>query len=349
MKKRILSIVLAVMLCIAIVACSAPAAPTTPSTSGGASTPTAASVKKGEFVAKYAGFHAESYPTSVAAEEVLKKQLEEKSQGRVEVQVFHAAQLGGERDVMEQMQLGTVQLAAVSPVISALEPKISVLDLPFLFKDATHIDKVITGKIGEEILKDLPSKGLRCLGYVENGFRVLSNNKRPVNSLSDLQGLKIRVPEAPVSIAIFDALGANPTPIAFNELYGALQQGVVDGQENGYNTITLNKLNEVQKYVAETNHMWSANALLVSEKWWKTLPADIQNLIKEVGAEFCTTQRKLYRDMTEQSKQTAIASGVTVTTPELDEFREATRPVYEDFYKQVPEAEAIVEQILALK
>jgi TRAP-type C4-dicarboxylate transport system substrate-binding protein len=177
---------------------------------------------------------------------------------------------------------------------------------------------------------------------------MLTNNKRPVNSAADLAGLKIRVPEAPISIAIFKALEANPTPVAFNELYGALQQKVVDGQENGYNTIAAGKFYEVQKYVAETNHMWGANPFYVSEKFYQSVPADIQKLIMECGANAGTAQRKLYRDMVAGSKQTCIDNGMQVSTPDLAGLKEKTKVVYTDFIKQYPQYESIIKEIQAL-
>lgn len=298
---------------------------------------------------KFGAVNNTTHPCVVALNEVFKPRVEELTAGRVEVQVFDNSQLGGERDMMEQLQLGTLQMSYISPVLGAIEPKINILDLPYLFKDENHVDQVLDGPIGEKLLADLPSKGLRSLGYFENGFRVITNSKRPINKLSDLKGLKIRTPEAPISVAIFKALGANVTPMAFNELYSALQQGVVDGQENAYNTVASSSFFEVQKYVAETNHMWGNFAILASEKWWQGLPKDIQDAIAKAAKEASVYQRKVFREQTEKSKQLCLDKGMQLTKPDPAEFIQAVQPVYQDFLKQHPDYKSIVDEILSLK
>lgn len=300
-------------------------------------------------VLKFGAVNNGTHPCVVALNEVFKPQVEKLTNGRVEVQIFDNAQLGGERDEMEQLQLGTLQMAYISPVLGAIEPKINTFDLPYLFKDEDHIDQVLDGPIGEKVLADLPSKGLRALGYFENGFRVVTNSKRPINKLSDLKGLKIRTPEAPISVAILKALGANVTTMAWNEVYSALQQGVVDGQENSYNTIATSSLFEVQKYVAETNHMWGNFAILASEKWWQGLPKDIQDAIAKAAQEASTYQRKVFREQLAKNKQLCLDKGMQLTQPDPAEFIQAVQPVYEDFYKQHPDYKSIVDEILSLK
>ncbi|WP_003544138.1 TRAP transporter substrate-binding protein [Desulfotomaculum nigrificans] len=302
-----------------------------------------------KIVMKFAAVNNGTHPAVEALKKVFKPRVEELTRGKVEVQIFDNAQLGGERDVMEQLQLGTVQGSYISPVLGSIEPKINILDLPFLFKDEQHVDKVLDGPVGEKLLADLPSKGMRCLGYMENGFRVITNSKRPINKLEDLKGLKIRTPEAPVSVAIFKSLGANATPLAFSELYSALQQGVVDGQENAYNTVASSSFFEVQKYVAETNHMWGSYAILVSEKWWQGLPKDVQEAIAQAAKEASKEQRKIFREKTAQSKQTCIDKGMQVTQPDLTEFVKAVQPVYDDMFKQHPDFKTIVDEIMKLK
>jgi len=290
-----------------------------------------------------------THPCVVALNEVFKPRVEELTNGKVEVQVFDNSQLGGERDMMEQLQLGTLQMSYISPVLGAIEPKINILDLPYLFEDEEHVDKVLDGPIGEDLLKDLPSKGLRSLGYFENGFRVVTNSKRPINSLADLKGLKIRTPEAPISVAIFQTLGANATPLSFSELYSALQQGVVDGQENAYNTVASSGFYEVQKYVAETHHMWGNFAILASEKWWQTLSPDIQEAIAKAAKEASKYQRELFRKQTAESKELCLSKGMQLTKPDPEEFFQAVQPVYEDLYREHPDFKPIVEEILSLK
>lgn len=290
-----------------------------------------------------------THPIVRALNEKFIPEVERLSNGRIEVQLFDNAQLGGERDTLEQLQAGMTQMMTISPVLGSIEPAMNVLDLPFLFKDEAHVDAVVEGPVGMEILKDLPSKGIVHLGWVENGFRVITNSIRPINSLADLKGLKIRTPEAPISVAIFNALGANTTTISFSELYSALQQGVVDGQENAYNTLATERYFETQKYVCESNHMMGVVAIVASNKWWVTLPADLQEAIREATRLAGTYQRKIFREQTAGSKRICIENGMQVTTPDLTEFREAVKVVYDDFYAKYPQYKGLVEQIQALE
>jgi len=340
---RVVSHLILVGLAFSLVGCGGASAPKE------GSAPEANKAPGQKFILKVGAVNNSTHPCVMALNEVFKPRVQEFTNGQVEVQVFDNSQLGGERDMMEQLQLGTLQMSYISPVLGAIEPKINILDLPYLFKDETHVDKVLDGPIGEKLLADLPSKGLRSLGYFENGFRVVTNSKRPINKLADLRGLKIRTPEAPISVAIFKALGANVTPLAFNELYSALQQGVVDGQENAYNTVASSSFFEVQKYVAETHHMWGNFAILVSEKWWQSLPQDVQDAISKAAKEASTRQRQLFREQTAKSKELCLSKGMQLTTPDPAEFIQAVQPVYQDMYKDHPEFKGIVDEILSLK
>lgn len=302
-----------------------------------------------KIVLKFGGVNNTSHPCIRAINEKFTPVVRERSNGRVEVQVFDNSQLGGERDLMEQLQTGVLQMSYISPILGAIDPAINVIDLPFLFHDDAHVDEVIDGPIGANLLQGLPAKGLVPLGYFENGFRVVSNSKRPVNALGDLAGLKIRTPEAPISVAIFKALGANVTPLSFAELYSALQQQVVDGQENAYNTLTSSRFFEVQKYVTETNHMWGCFVILASAKWWNTLDQETKDAVAEGAKQASRYQRDIFREQTAASKKQCLDAGLTVSTPDLAEFRKATQPVYDDFLKNYPQFTGVVEQIRALR
>jgi len=302
-----------------------------------------------KIVLKFGGVNDSTHPAIRAMNEVFKPRVEELTGGRVEVQVFDNAQLGGERDMMEQLQAGVLHMAYISPIFATVDPAINVMDLPFLFGNAEHVDKVIDGGIGMDLLKDLPAKGLVPLAYYENGFRVVTNSRKPIVSLTDLKGMKIRTPEAPISVAIFSALGANVTPLSFGELYSALQQKVVDGQENAYNTVASSRFFEVQKYVTETNHMWGAYVVMASGKWWNTIDKEAQEAIRTAALESSKYQRELFRSQTADSKNLCIEGGMEVSIPKIDEFRVAVSKVYDDFYKQYPQYKQIVEQIQMLR
>lgn len=304
---------------------------------------------KAKVIIKFGGVNNSSHAAIRAINEKFKPRVEELTNGRVEVQVFDNAQLGGERDMMEQLQAGVLQMAYISPIFATVDPAINVMDLPFLFSGEEHVDKIIDGGIGMNLLKDLPSKGLYPLAFFENGFRVITNSRKPIVSLSDIKGMKVRTPEAPMSVAIFSALGANVTPLSFGELYSALQQKVVDGQENAYNTVASSRFFEVQKYVAETNHMWGAYVVMASNKWWNTLDADIKEAIQTASLEASVYQRELFRAQTADSKKMCVEGGMEVSEPNIQEFRQAVESVYEDFYEQYPQYKSIVEEIQSLR
>lgn len=341
--RNVLLVLLIAIVMVFAVSCSKKAEP-----QAAAGTATQAkSVEK--IVLKFGGVNNSTHPAIRAMNEVFKPRVEELTGGRVEVQVFDNAQLGGERDMMEQLQAGVLHMAYISPIFATVDPAINVMDLPFLFADAAHVDKVIDGGIGMDLLKDLPAKGLVPLAYYENGFRVVTNSRKPIVSLADLKGMKIRTPEAPISVAIFSALGANVTPLSFGELYSALQQKVVDGQENAYNTVASSRFFEVQKYVTETNHMWGSYVVMASGKWWNTIDKEAQEAIRSAALESSKYQRELFRSQTADSKKMAVDGGMEVSLPNIEEFRAAVSTVYDNFYKQYPQYKQIVEQIQALR
>ena len=345
MKKRILSLILAMGLCLNLAACgSKPSEPTAPSQDSGAGTGSGSAEK---ITVRIATQHPDDYPSSVAMLK-LAEDLEEKSGGALVCDVYTNNALGGELDILDQARTGSVDIIYCSPTAATMNPKINVFDLPFLFDSYEQVEKVVTNQeLMNEILGDFIDFGLRPMSAYENGLRVVSSNKK-VESLADLKGLKMRVPQAPISVAIFNALGCNATPVAFNELYSALQQKVVDGQENGYPTFAVNKYYEVQDYIAETYHMWSINELFVSEVFWNKLSPELQEIVQSACEDSGAYQRNLYREMQDSCKQEAIDNGVEITCPDMAEWKEATISVYEDFYKEYPEwGEMLVEKIQA--
>lgn len=338
MKKRFVSLALAAVMCLGLAACG-----------GDKQSPNSGNEGSGsKIVIKAATQHAEDYSTTLALMK-FKEDLESKSNGAFEVDVYPNGQLGTETDVISQMQAGTVQVGYCSPTAATMNPNLNVFDLPFLFEDYDHVERVVTSEIFDEIVAPFYDYGLRPICAYENGLRVISTTNKKIESLSDLQGLKMRTPEAPISIAIFNALGCNATPISFNELYSALQQGVVDGQENGYPTIDSNKYYEVQKYIAETYHMWGSMVLFVSDKFYQTLTPEQQTLVDECLLDSGAYQRSLYREMQDSNKQHLIDNGVEITYPDMEEWREATEVVYENFYQDYPDLKPIAEEIMAMR
>jgi tripartite ATP-independent transporter DctP family solute receptor len=261
----------------------------------------------------------------------------EKSGGTIKVEVYPSSQLGNQRDLVEGLTLGTLDLTMTSTaVLGNFHPQIAVFDLPFIFRDREHAFKALD-TVGMEISKDLEEKGMKVLAFYENGVRNMTNNIRPIRVPEDMKGLKIRVMEQPIYIAMMKALGANPTPMAFGELFTALQKGVVDGQENPAAHIYTKRFFEVQKYISLTEHTYSAEPLVVSMITWNKLTPEQQTIIQEAAKEACDWQRQLAIDLENGYWDKIRESGKSeiITDVDKEAFREATAPVWKDFEDQV--------------
>jgi tripartite ATP-independent transporter DctP family solute receptor len=261
----------------------------------------------------------------------------EKSGGTIKVEVYPSSQLGNQRDLVEGLTLGTLDLTMTSTaVLGNFHPQIAVFDLPFIFRDREHAFKALD-TVGMEISKDLEEKGMKVLAFYENGVRNMTNNIRPIRVPEDMKGLKIRVMEQPIYIAMMKALGANPTPMAFGELFTALQKGVVDGQENPAAHIYTKRFFEVQKYISLTEHTYSAEPLVVSMITWNKLTPEQQTIIQEAAEEACDWQRQLAIDLENGYWDKIRESGKSeiITDVDKEAFREATAPVWKDFEDQV--------------
>lgn len=222
-----------------------------------------------------------------------KELVEAGSKGRIVVEHFPNGQLGADKDIQEGVKLGTIELGLSSSPVVSLDDYMKVLDAPYIFVSRDHISKVMDGEIGVRLAKPLEAIGIKHLGYWENGFRHITNNKRAIVKPEDLSGIKLRVPQSPVRMNTFKAFGANPVAMPFTEVFGALQQGIIDGQENPLATIYQGSLYEVQKYLSLTSHVYSAVHLLMNKKLYDSLPADLQKLLVDSGKETAKFTRKL--------------------------------------------------------
>ena len=258
-----------------------------------------------------------------------------KTGNRVKIDVYPSTQLGNERDMVEGLQLGTIDLVVTSTgPLGGFVPKMFVVDLPFLFRDREHAYKVLDGPIGRELLDAFAAKGIKGLAFWENGFRQITNNVRPIEKPEDLKGIKIRTMENKVHLAAFRAFGASPTPMAWSEVYTALQQKTIDGQENPVAIIYHQKIYEVQKYLALTGHFYSPTPLLMSLKVFNALPRDIQKIMLDTALECATYERNLLRDSEAKQLAEMKAKGLQVTIPNKKPFQEAAAPVYKEFRDQ---------------
>jgi TRAP-type transport system periplasmic protein len=263
--------------------------------------------------------------------------LKKRTNGRIEVKVYPDSQLAkGERECLEAVQQGTIDIyvGSTGPV-GGFSPSMMVLDIPFLFRDFAHVDKVLDGSIGRALLDDLERSGLKGLAFWENGFRHLTNSRTAVKTPADAQGLKIRVMENKVHLTAFKTAGLNPTPMAWGELYPALQQRVIDGQENPVAVFFNAKFYEVQKYFSLTGHVYSPAPVIISMKRWKEMPKSDQETVLETALEMGAYERKINRDSEEKSLQEMAGKGLVVVR-DVDKaaWLKAVQPAYAEFAAQ---------------
>lgn len=269
--------------------------------------------------------------------EKFKELVEEKSNGQIKVEIYPNGQVGGEREMVEALQLGNLTLAAPSSsVVTAFSPGMYLWDLPFLFKDANQAHAVLDGAVGDEVLANLDSVGIKGLGYWENGFRHIMNDKHAVNTLEDMKGLKFRTLESQQQIQMWNATGANSTPIAFTELYSALQQGTVDGAESPLALMYAQKFQEVQKYLTLSGHLYSPWPVLMNKGFFESLPEDLQQVVQDAVDETTAYNRQLSADDEKKSLQKLEEGGMTYNELSADEkvrFQEAMKVVYPEISK----------------
>lgn len=256
-----------------------------------------------------------------------------KSGGKLQVKLFPGGTLGGDLQTVSALQGGTVEMTVLNAgILSAQSKEFGIYDFPFLFASPQEADAVTDGPFGKKLLDKLASKNLVGLGYWELGFRDVTNSKKPITRAEDLVGLKIRVIQSPIYIDMFNALGANAVPMPFPELYSAMEQKAVDGQENPVSTILSSKFGEVQKHLAITHHMYNPQAVIASKKFWDSLsPAD-QKLVSEAMAEATTFQRSVSRSQADVALQELKKAGMQVTEfspAEVDKLRAKVKPVVE--------------------
>ena len=254
--------------------------------------------------------------------EKFKELIEQASNGNINVQIFHSQSIGNETEILQQIQMNTMQMGIITcGPFDTFDPIVRVINYPFLFKDNEQADKILDGPLGAKILKSLERAGFKGLCFSENGFRDLTNNKHPVKSPDDVKGLKIRVMDSALHKAIWQALGANPTPMPW-PIYTELEQGVIDGQENPLWVMEVYKFYEIQKYMTLTRHVYSPHIDVASLEWWNTLDANTQDLIQRTIYEAALFQRKDNRSKNAARLEFLKAKGMKIEAhPDIDAFR----------------------------
>lgn len=267
--------------------------------------------------------------------------VEQKSGGKIKVKVYPGGTLGGEQQVASAMQGGTVEVSMMAPAqLVGNYKEFLVLDLPFAFANEREADLVLDGPFGKKLLEVMPAKGLVGLAYMEQGYRSISNSKRPINKLEDIQGLKIRTIQNPLYVDMLNTLGANAVPMAFTELYTALDTKAVDGQENPYSTLEASKFYEVQKYMSATKHIYNPQLLLVGKKFWDTLSPAEKKIFQDAANEARDYQRKVAREMDLKSRQSLVKSGMQINDiapQEIARMRDKVKPVVDKYSVQIGE------------
>ncbi|WP_018923506.1 TRAP transporter substrate-binding protein [Salsuginibacillus kocurii] len=275
--------------------------------------------------------------------------MEERSDGRVEVDIHPDSQLGSDREITEQMQSGTIQMnAPFTGVLPQFVPQFQVFDLPYLFDDKDSAYDSMHGEMGEALNEYLSNEGLRALGYWDGGFKHFTNSERAIEEPEDMDGLRMRASQSPLLSAQFDALNAGGVSIDFAELYTALQQGTVDGQENPLSNIVTQNFYEVQDYMTYSEHGYMGYVLLISEEFYQELPDDLQQMVEEVAEETGEWQWEQAQAAEEEYEQVLEEEDVEtheLTEDQREQFIEATEGVYDIFLEDVEDAEEILDLV----
>jgi len=261
----------------------------------------------------------------------LAKMVQERSNGKLEIKVFPDRQLGEEREMVEGLQFGTVDMTVVSTgPLGGFVGEINVLDLPFLFKNRSHAYSVFDGPIGSELLAKFDPIGIKAVAIWENGWRHLTT-KKPITSPADLKGLKMRTMANQIHMAAFKALGAGPVPMAWGEVYTSLDQGVIEAQENPITVIYTNSLWEVQNYVTLTGHVYGPHLVLISQKSLAKLPENLQQILISAAMETSSYQRQVGIELEAEQSLLLEQKGMKINTVDLEPFRKQSRSAYKLF------------------
>ena len=277
------------------------------------------------------------------------RRVAEKSQGRLRIDIYPSEQLGSERECLELLQIGSLGMTKVScSVLEGFVPPVSVLSLPYLFRDEDHLFSVLEGEIGKRLLLEGERYWLRGLCYYDAGSRSFYTKVKPILEPADLAGLKIRTQQSPTSVRMLQLLGGSPAPIAWGELYSALQQGVVDGAENNPPSFHLSRHYEVCKHYSLDEHTFVPDILLISTRIWADLSPEFRKIIQEAADESVQVQRQLWREATAAAIRTVEGAGVKIYRPDKAAFAEKVASIYEEI-KSRPVIDRLVQEIRAVQ
>ena len=303
-----------------------------------AETQAAAPANADAVVIKLGHVVSEESPYHIGASK-FKELVEERTDGRYEIQIYPNAQIGSERDLVEGVQMGSVgiSITATAPVANFAQ-ELNAVEIPFLIRSYEHADKVFMGEIGADLANTVSEKaGVKCLGFWDNGFRSLVTKGKKVESVKDIAGLKIRTMENTFHQALWKALGADPTPMAWGDAYTAVQQGALDGLENAISLLYSLKCAEITDYLAVTEHLYSAGVVLMNQDIWSKMSAEDQKIFEEAFNEAGLYEREQARKLAEDAEAGLAAEGLEVTHPDKDELYQATAEVRAELSKDFAE------------
>jgi len=267
---------------------------------------------------------------------------------KAKVVAFGSSQLGKDKELLKKLKLGTVNFALPSSVMASVADEFGLFDMPYLVKDREHMARIEKKIVWPTLAPILEKKGYKVLAIWENGFRNITNNKRPINTPKDLQGLKLRTPKSVWRVKMFKAYGANPTPLSFSEVFVALQTGTFDGQENPLAQIASGKFQEVQKYLSMSGHVYTPAYVTVSTKYWNQLPEDVRNILESTAME---TQEYVYKTAAKMEVDLLAelkAGGIKVNNADKNAFINASGPIYEEFGSSVANGKSLIDTALGL-
>jgi len=276
------------------------------------------------------------------------KRANAKLAGKATIVVYGSSQLGGDKEMLQKLKLGTLDLALPSTVMSSEADLFGLFEMPYLVKDRAHMQKIEKAIFWSKLEPAAEVKGLKILAVWENGYRHITNNKHPIVKPEDLKGIKLRIPEGKWRLRMFQAYGSNPSPMKLSEVFTALSTGVMDGQENPLTQIWSQKFQEVQKYLSLTGHVYTPAFVTVGAKRWASLPADVRKIIEDTAKE---TQAFVYERATKDDDELVgkfTAAGVKVNQADKDAFIAASKGIYDEFGAEVPGSTALIEQAIAL-
>lgn len=348
--KKTIALLLAVVMMLALCACgnkaAAPSENAGPASNTAADSAPAADASAPTYVFSFGTVDTEEHPSTMSARK-LGEILNEKAPGKWQIDVYPNSTLGGAAELVESIQMGNVDMACpATSFLANYAPSVGVLDLPYMFTNTKEAYAVLDGEIGQQLAADVESAGIKCLGYWEVGFRCIANNIRPINSVEDVSGLRLRVISNPVHQSLFTALGVDPVPMGLADALVANQQGTIDGMDNPLSGLYTTSVYEFDKYIAVTNHVYTAQAVIISNKAWNSMTAEDQEIFAEAVKQATEFDREQQAIQTENATKALQDKGCEISYPDVSGFVEKMDVVYDQF-PQFAEAIAAIKEVTA--